>query len=409
MCKAILAAGNVEELDFGDEEDNFARSITNDDINAILVCIDAVNNLIKLSLTGCLSVNGSGLKSLFGSIVLEEIDLSVMRSEANEDILPLLLSIIEKDENSLQFLRLPAEWEYRVGPFVNRFNELGGLLRHRCTLCFCPSESPKNLCECLRCGGGYCNDCNPSRDCDNCGSSDCCYMCCGGNTTCEECRFGSICPVCVSTTFCCEVRFRCFDCVRCIQCRQYGGDRCCKFCSKVKCEHICGTHDLLCEDCHPNPPECDCCGVMACSPTECNYIHRCEGCVKSNCINCFGKEDNGVIHCDDCGRDFCFDCRLSSCSENWEGACRGCAQKVNVYLPEQCVPVSYLYHSSVWLEVKAANPTAMFGELCAIIACQFKSQTKEERAYWNKKVKQNKENYKREMLAIEEKYRGNKV
>jgi len=107
---------------------------------------------------------------------------------------------------------------------------------------------------------------------------------------------------------------------------------------------------------------------------------------------------------EDCGREFCHDCRLKECSVHWDSACRKCAEKVGVILPKRGSSVYYLYHSANWDSARAANPTAWFGELCSIIAKQFKSLSKEERIYWNNKARKEKEDYKQHIEALEKEF-----
>lgn len=58
-------------LDFVDIDETLANKLTDDDIGGALICIDAVNRLKSLKLTGCVNIKGTGLKPLKGSKVLE--------------------------------------------------------------------------------------------------------------------------------------------------------------------------------------------------------------------------------------------------------------------------------------------------------------------------------------------------
>ena len=53
--------------------------MTDKDLAAILVCIDAKNNLKRLNLTHCFGIVGTGLEPLRGSVVLEKLDLGLVR------------------------------------------------------------------------------------------------------------------------------------------------------------------------------------------------------------------------------------------------------------------------------------------------------------------------------------------
>ena len=48
------------------------------DLRAMLVCIDAKNNLKRLNLTHCFGIVGTGLEPLRGSTVLEKLDLGLV-------------------------------------------------------------------------------------------------------------------------------------------------------------------------------------------------------------------------------------------------------------------------------------------------------------------------------------------
>ena len=67
-------------LDFVDVEKSLASKLTDDDIGAILLCIDAKNKLKRLNLTHCYNVVGRGLEPLRFSAVLEQIDLGLVRT-----------------------------------------------------------------------------------------------------------------------------------------------------------------------------------------------------------------------------------------------------------------------------------------------------------------------------------------
>ena len=68
-----------EILDFVDIPLSLASRLTDDDLDAILKCIDAKNDLKRLNLTHCFSIAGQGLEPLRGSVVLEKLDLGLVR------------------------------------------------------------------------------------------------------------------------------------------------------------------------------------------------------------------------------------------------------------------------------------------------------------------------------------------
>jgi hypothetical protein len=57
----------------------------------------------------------------------------------------------------------------------------------------------------------------------------------------------------------------------------------------------------------------------------------------------------------------------------------------------------FLYSNATRNDVKAANPSAKFGEIAQIISRHFKALPEEERAYWDEKAAQDKIRYQREM------------
>lgn len=66
---AITGGNQLEVLDFGDIETELAAKLSNDDISAVLLCIDAVNNLKRLRMTNCINITGAGLEPLRGSTI----------------------------------------------------------------------------------------------------------------------------------------------------------------------------------------------------------------------------------------------------------------------------------------------------------------------------------------------------
>lgn len=73
LSNVILVSSEWREIDFAQLEKSLALKLTNDDIFAVLSCVDAVNNLEKLNLSGCINVTGNGLEPLRGSVVMKLI------------------------------------------------------------------------------------------------------------------------------------------------------------------------------------------------------------------------------------------------------------------------------------------------------------------------------------------------
>ena len=69
------------ELNFADVEKSLSSKLTDGDLHALLVCIDARNTLKRLKLAGCVNIIGRGFEPLCGSLVLEQIDLILVGHE----------------------------------------------------------------------------------------------------------------------------------------------------------------------------------------------------------------------------------------------------------------------------------------------------------------------------------------
>ena len=207
--KAIVAAQQWDTLDFMDIKKSLANKLSDDDMYAVLQCINAENVLKKLKLAGCINVTGRGLSSLRESVVLEQIDLcllsrkyedpeSVIHHSMNKVIvLPILDSIISSIGCSLKHILLPYSWKEddEDGPlhrFANRYNQhlnsLGiscfgcnvaiqsdreepwfdkdmlhyntcyGCLKHYCD--YCEGDTLLNFCNI--CKKDYCKECDDS-------------------------------------------------------------------------------------------------------------------------------------------------------------------------------------------------------------------------------------------------------
>ena len=61
-------------MDFGEIEESFTAKLTDDHVQDILICIDAINYLKVLKLINCINIQGHGLNPLRGSLVLECIE-----------------------------------------------------------------------------------------------------------------------------------------------------------------------------------------------------------------------------------------------------------------------------------------------------------------------------------------------
>ena len=83
-----------------------------------MATISAVANIRRLDLSGIITttignITGNGLEPLRGSTTLEYINLGIWKGEhslSKQVILPILDSIIVKDDNSLNCIKLPLSW-----------------------------------------------------------------------------------------------------------------------------------------------------------------------------------------------------------------------------------------------------------------------------------------------------------
>ena len=137
-----------DTIDFKDVQDTYERSLTDNDIRWILLCVDGVNKIKSLKLHTSIGITGSGLQPLMGSIVLEWIDLSLVGDHENPTItpeppisadivVPVLNGIIEREDNSLSHIQLPKKWRIErsdtLTQFLQRFNMQLNERRYPCS------------------------------------------------------------------------------------------------------------------------------------------------------------------------------------------------------------------------------------------------------------------------------------
>ena len=109
------AYGERNTLDFGEIEESLASSLTDDHVRDILMCIDAINVLKVLKLTGIINIEGRGLDILRGSLMLECIEYEKQQycklPQANLSpsviIISILESIVKSPGNKLQYIYFP--------------------------------------------------------------------------------------------------------------------------------------------------------------------------------------------------------------------------------------------------------------------------------------------------------------
>ena len=116
-------------LDLLDLDKNVRMRLTDGDIAGILVCIDAVNNLEKIRLPHCINVRGDGLAPLRGSTVLKRVDLCIVSEEVDsmtpklspDAVLPIVESIMAKNQNLLRSLHMPKVWHDKPSMRMKEF------------------------------------------------------------------------------------------------------------------------------------------------------------------------------------------------------------------------------------------------------------------------------------------------
>ena len=159
ISEAIISAQQWDILDFEDIDEELANKLTDDDLNAMLKCINAQDVLKRLKLYGCTKIIGHGLNPLRGSVVLEQIDISLVGKHENhnnakeskisqEVVIPVLDSIISADNCSLKYIQFPRKWRsigtqylYASGEmhpiiqFRRRFNQYMYSLGLHCSKC----------------------------------------------------------------------------------------------------------------------------------------------------------------------------------------------------------------------------------------------------------------------------------
>ena len=236
------------ELDFVDIDKSLAHRLTDDDIAAVLSAINARKKLRSLKITGCVNITGSGLEPLRGSVVLERLDLSTREEHENSDtmpnvrvddeagkkpkrqplisendVIPILNSIIDSEGNLLKYLHLPKNW--RVGgtldvdQFLQRYEDSQNE-RLLCQACNLHCQNMMATCNrermygaqqyaCYQCLGRFCHNCEIDTDtprlrfCSGCEKSWC-FKCSGSGDECDRCEktISWFCSGCIKKRIC---------------------------------------------------------------------------------------------------------------------------------------------------------------------------------------------------------------
>lgn len=260
---------DMSVLDFDDIDKELAARLTDADIGGVLMCIDAIHNMKKIKLTGCVGITGRCLEVLRGSTVLQQLDLSLVGVDDNGwpaspqldpeppiselVVIPILDSIIGSEGCSLGQLQLPKKWRVEnstmLSEFLTRYNNVlnsrgivcsfynyvGGRRISCSSICVHPNTNPWMSTDdddvdygvqqftCYTCTKHYCPEHKDERTPDVCELCEKvrCTKCCDGRKTdeCDQCS-----------------RITCFECTRIGYC-----DRC----ERTLCMHCCITNSSI--------------------------------------------------------------------------------------------------------------------------------------------------------------------
>ena len=123
ISKAIISASQWDILDFEDINKELAYELTDYDISTVLKSINAQDVLKRLKLCGCINITGLGLNPLRGSVVLEQIDISLVgkHEESTNDhkpepklsqevVVSILNGIVSASDCKLKYIKFPYRW-----------------------------------------------------------------------------------------------------------------------------------------------------------------------------------------------------------------------------------------------------------------------------------------------------------
>jgi len=201
MASKTMVNYPMEVLDFEGIGD-LAGRLSDDDIVALLVCIDAKINLQRLQLTGCKNLIGYGLAPLRESTVLGHISLELpMECLSLVVFTSILDSMVDTDGNSLREIKVSnlehAKSNPPVGKFLTKFHELlligdkcdhcverghddddfevktADMICFECFWCTCEDCNEGRIKECNECDMPFCYDCGEMRVCETCNNALC--------------------------------------------------------------------------------------------------------------------------------------------------------------------------------------------------------------------------------------------
>ena len=311
---SAIVGNNWDILDFGEIEKDVAVRLSDADIESVLQCLDAVNNVKRLKLTNCAAITGAGLAPLRGSLIIEQIDLSLFGEHTSPDlyleppiscdnVLPILDSIIGREGCALKYLQFPFVWRKEPSAdsdfhaFIGRYNHMRGG-REEIACLECNRVLPCDIGEwiktyteshhygthyhtCYGCLKHYCYDCNIDDDPEEYILNECAIC---RRDYCKDCSKMTHCPGCSKDI--CNYCYK-YECVKCnedfcSECAQKGKYvRKCEYCDKC-----------YCRECNEDDENDESVGIFHCS--------RCD--VKFKCCHDCGRQRyrHGQLHCTKC-------------------------------------------------------------------------------------------------------------
>ena len=177
-------------IDFRDVEEELRIKLNDDDIQSLLLSIDAKNKLTTLELP--LTMTGRGLTPLRGSVVLEELlfvdDLvdsySVRFVISMKEVLSIIESILSNVRNSLKRFDPWRSTCVQLRNFTNKHHRK--LARcGKCAVFSCIAIAGQGQ-SCEKCRKHFCKECVESSGYN--GVEEPCDLC--GRHLCKECSFG---------------------------------------------------------------------------------------------------------------------------------------------------------------------------------------------------------------------------
>ena len=170
ISTAIVSSQQWDTLDFEDVNKELANKLLDRDIYAVLKSINAHDVLKRLKLARCTNITGRALIPLRDSVVLEQIDISLVGKHESpiidlqkpklmvtcgdgygyfdqsiprihqRHVMPIIDSIISADGCSLKHVQFPYHWRNKKLPpplkqFQSKYNQVCCNRGISCTLC----------------------------------------------------------------------------------------------------------------------------------------------------------------------------------------------------------------------------------------------------------------------------------